>query len=639
MLTRSTFLTLFFFLFSEVQSQKLNLNLNVGSISKELIENSNAVVRDQVIEIDIKDQRKMIIKTQRIVTILNDRGLRYMYAYESHDKNRKVINIEAKVYNAMGVEIKTIKRKDFKDVSVGDGFSVFNDNRAMYLDYTPVSYPFTLVYTSEIQTSNTAFIRKWTPLDGYFVSTENTKISLKYPDNLGFRYHESLFPEESAYVKKVENGVLEYSFSNLKAIKAESESPDFSKLIPKASFALKKFHLEGVDGEANSWEEFGLWYYNALLKGTDELPAETKQKIKALVGNEQDPLEKARIVYNYVQEKTRYVSIQVGIGGWKPMLAKDVDRLGYGDCKALSNYTRALLSEVGVPSYYTIVTAESSDKKDIKEEFVSMQGNHAILAIPYQNDMVWLECTSQTQAFGFQGNFTDDRKVLIVKPEGGQIVKTKKFGEQENQRHVSGFIQLFENGNVISSVRINSTGLIYDMRNQIEIMNSEKKDLHYKEMLSHVGNLKIQNLKIDNNKRDIILTENIEISAEGYGKKMGNDLIWVPNFWSNDPSFVPRKYKVREQPFEIVRSMTYNDQIELQLPVGANISFMPAKKMLSSEFGSYEYEIKKNNSGNWVLHRNFVINEGFYDSSKYEKYRLFMEDVAKNDNAKIILQY
>lgn len=639
MLTRLLFLTVFHCVIPNVFSQKMNLNLNVGSISKDLIENSNAVVRDQSIEIDIKDQRKMVVKTQRIVTILNDRGLRYMYAYESHDKNRKVISIEAKVYNALGVETKTIKRKDFKDVSVGDGFSIFNDNRAMYLDYTPVSYPFTLVYTSEVQTSNTAFIRRWSPLDGYFMSTEQSKITLKYPDNLGFRYHETQFPEESAYVKNSQNGLLEYQFSNLKAIKSEAESPDFSKLNPQVSFALAKFHLEGVDGEATTWGEFGLWYYNALLKGTDELPVETKQKIRALVGDENDPLEKARIVYNYVQEKTRYVSIQVGIGGWKPMLAKDVDRLGYGDCKALSNYTRALLNEVDVPSYYTIVTAESSDKKDIKEEFVSMQGNHAILAIPYNDDMVWLECTSQTQAFGFQGNFTDDRKVLVVKPEGGQIVKTKKFGEQDNQRRITGTLQLLENGGVHSKVVINSSGLIYDIRSRVESLSSDKKQLHYKEMLSHIGSLKINQLNVENKKRDIAMIEHLEVTADGYAKKMGRDLVLVPNFWSNDPSFVPRKYKNREQPFEIVRGRTYFDQIELQLPEGAIVSFVPDKTSLTSEFGSYEYEIKKNAEGSWMLYRNFVIKEGFYDASNYEKYRLFMEDVAKNDNAKMILQF
>jgi hypothetical protein len=28
---------------------------------------------------------------------------------------------------------------------------------------------------------------------------------------------------------------------------------------------------------------------------------------------------KAKLIYDYVQQKSRYVSIQVGIGGWKPM--------------------------------------------------------------------------------------------------------------------------------------------------------------------------------------------------------------------------------------------------------------------------------------------------------------------------------
>ena len=57
-----------------------------------------------------------------------------------------------------GKEIKKIKRKDFKDQSAVSGSTLFSDNRVLYLDYTPISYPFTIVYTSEIETSSTAFI-------------------------------------------------------------------------------------------------------------------------------------------------------------------------------------------------------------------------------------------------------------------------------------------------------------------------------------------------------------------------------------------------------------------------------------------------------------------------------------------------
>src|SRR5690554_7717907 len=103
--------------------------------------------------------------------------------------------------------------------------------------------------------------------------------------------------------------------------------------------------------------------------------------MRKLVENESDTRKKAEKIYKYVQDRTRYVSIQLGIGGWKPMNAKDVDRLGYGDCKALANYTKALLDAVDSPSYYSIIH-NSPTKRDVTQDFVSMQGNHGILAIP-----------------------------------------------------------------------------------------------------------------------------------------------------------------------------------------------------------------------------------------------------------------
>jgi hypothetical protein len=55
------------------------------------------------------------------------------------------------------------------------------------------------------------------------------------------------------------------------------------------------------------------------LTGTTILPEETKAKMRALIGDEKNPIMKAKLIYDYVQQKSRYVSIQVGIGGWKPM--------------------------------------------------------------------------------------------------------------------------------------------------------------------------------------------------------------------------------------------------------------------------------------------------------------------------------
>jgi len=67
------------------------------------------------------------------------------------------------------------------------------------------------------------------------------------------------------------------------------------------------------------------------------LPETTKQKVTELTKNAKSREEKARLLYEYVQNKTRYISIQLGIGGFQPFEARVVDETGYGDCKALSN--------------------------------------------------------------------------------------------------------------------------------------------------------------------------------------------------------------------------------------------------------------------------------------------------------------
>ncbi|MDZ7615343.1 MAG: transglutaminase family protein [Flavobacteriaceae bacterium] len=177
-------------------------------------------------------------------------------------------------------------------------------------------------------------------------------------------------------IKKNEQSHISYTFNNLDAIQAESLSPHFRDIAPMVRFAPDKFHLAGVNGQADNWKDFGKWIYDNLLAGLDRLSKETILKIQSLVRDVEDPVERARIVYKYMQDKTRYISVQIGIGGWKPMAASEVDRLGYGDCKALTNYTSSLLKAAGVPSYYTIIYANEKEICDLNLH--QFRGNHAI---------------------------------------------------------------------------------------------------------------------------------------------------------------------------------------------------------------------------------------------------------------------
>ncbi|WP_456313629.1 DUF3857 domain-containing protein [Pseudomonas shirazensis] len=631
---KSPLFVLFFVFFSiHIIAQKTEYSS--FTISDSLKENANAVVRLDQTDITILSQRSMIVKTQRVVTVFNEKGFHAINAYEGYSKTTSVKNIEAVVYDALGKEIKKIKRKDFKDQSVVDGVTLISDNRYLYLEYTSISYPYTMVYNSETETSTTAFIPRWMPLEGYNCSVEKSILNVKYPANLGFRKKECQF--SNFHINKIVDSdtQLSYVATGIVAQKHEDYSPDFADIYPKVMMGLEFFNLEGVDGNAKTWKEYGKWWCDKILVGTDRIPEETKSKMRVLVGSEQDPIKKAKLIYSYLQQKVRYVAIAEGIGGWRPMLASDVDRLGYGDCKALTNYTKALLESVGVESYYTKLYGDSY-KTDIVSDFVSQQGNHIILAIPNGSQYTWLECTSQNDPFGYQGTFTDDRDVLVIKPEGGEIVRTKIYADNGNTQIDKGIYTIDQNGNFSGSISIISEGSQYSSKVRVESMQPTEKEQYYKEYWNRINNLKLEKIGLTNDKETIRFTENIQLTAINYAIISANKLIFPVDAFNQNSGNVKR-IRNRKNPFQIQRGYLDTDEIEINLPEGFSIEFLPSNYELKGKFGEYKTEIIKKENNKLTYKRSMFLNKGKYSNKEYDEYRLFMEQVSRNDNAKIIL--
>lgn len=632
-LHRKILILLFALLSSSLFAQK---NKYIASqIVDSLTTNANAVVRLNQLDITISSQRSMSIYIKRVVTVINKNGLGAINAISGYDKTSSINNIEAIIYDAFGNEIKKIKRKDFKDQSAVDGISLFSDNRVVFLDYTPVTYPFTVEFTSIFETSNTAAIPKWFPIGNYFTSLEKSNLNVYFPDDLGFRKKEFNFLNFQINKTTDTSSRLSYYIENIVAQKPEDMSPDFENIYPKVIMGLESFNLEGVDGTAKNWKEYGQWFSEKILSDTNNLSDETISKIKILVGAETDLIKKAKIVYKYVQNKSRYISVQVGIGGFKPMLANDVDRLSYGDCKALSNYTKALLNAVGVPSYYTELYGDSN-KTDIESDFSSLQGNHVILAIPNKNEYVFLECTSHDNPFGYQANFTDDRNVVVIKPEGGEIARTKNYEAKDNTQISKGNYSISEIGDFNGNLSIVSEGTQYGKKYYLEKLPPVENEAHYKSYWDNINNLKINKTSFSNDKEKIAFTENVQVSAVNYGAISGNKILFIVNAF-NQYSRNLKKSRNRHNPFEVQRGFLDTDEINIVLPNGFAIEALPDNVELTTKYGIYKTEIVKKDGNNLIYKRSFLLKKGLYPKEDYEEFRLFIEKIKRNDNSKIVI--
>ncbi|MEX2349967.1 MAG: DUF3857 domain-containing protein [Flavobacteriaceae bacterium] len=626
---------LFFFFFClTLSGQKTDYNSVV--IPDSLTENANAVIRFDEMNIDIKSIKDVTVSVTFAVTVLNSSGDNFIKDNIPYSGNVKIKKAEVVVYNAQGKEIKKYKKKDFRDRSAVDGVSLYTDSRVLYIDYTPLAYPYTFETRYEYTTSNTFYIPNRVFLSGYQVSTEHSKFIVNYnPSEIDL-----IFKEQNLKTyhidKTISNDKVVYESSGLKAIAYEQYSPPFVEITPFLHVAPKNFHYEGMYGSVTNWNDFGKWFYENLLTGRDELSENTIEHIRHLTKGVQDPIEKAKIVYDYVQKNTRYVSVQVGIGGFQPIKAADVDKVKYGDCKGLTNYTKALLDAVDVESYYTHVEA-GNVQVDFIDDFPSIeQGNHAILAIPFDDDYAWIDCTSQKHPFGFIGDFTDNRNVLIMKPQGGELVKTVSYINEQNAYYTNTNYRIDNDGNLTADIDIKNKGLFYDWRFNRAYNSTNDNVKQYKKQWSRLNNVVINSFDFDNDKNEVSFSEKINLKADKYASKSGDRLIMTINAFNNDV-FVPNKYSDRKLPVKFTRGYLEESHYTIHLPEDYSIEAIPAITSVETKFGKYDVNIIQNEDHALTYKRTFLIKEGNYAKEDYEGFRSFLQHAALNDNAKIVL--
>ncbi len=627
------FIFILFFNFQFVSSQ--DFNLSVLSIPDSLKQNANSVVRFYDTNIELESSKKMKTKVKKAITILNKLGNHNSEIVVHYDKSNQIKKLKAYIYNGLGIEIKDISKKDFKDYSAADGISLFNDGRLKHYEHVPTSYPYTIYYEYEYESSNTAFIPRWLPVNSYTQSVQKSTFKITFPDDLTIQKVEKNF-ENYTIDKNSNNNSLSYQINNVTAIKYEELSPSFISLAPSVKLASNKFHLEGVDGVANSWKEFGKWMYDNLISSRTEIPEATKTKIKEFVKDIDDPIEKAKIVYEFVQNKTRYISVQVGIGGWMPMHASDVDRLSYGDCKGLTNYTKSLMDVAGVESYYTAVYA-GNRKRNMENDVVSVQGNHVFLYIPSKEKDIWLECTSQSTPFGYQGTFTDDREVLVITPKGGEIKHTGIHNDKDSFQKTKANYTIHADGSLKGDIIIQSGGIQYKDHYWLEKKSKRDVEDYYKDdYWSYINNLTINNYNFTNDRDSIIFHERVKIKATDYAIFSGDRMLFTTNAF-NKNTFISKRYRSRKLPLKISRGFIDSDEFTVNLPTDYSIEAIPDNVQIENKFGLYEFSIKKISATKLKYSRTLFIKKGTYSNNDYKKYRNFRKKTAKLDKTKVVL--
>lgn len=610
---------------------------NVASIPAELKEKAHAVIRKSETIFTVKNLGEATEKNHRVITILDEQGLQYASMTLFYSKLEKVNNFEGVLYDSNGEKVKKVKKDDIHDGSaVGNG-TLFGDNRYKYAEFKYAIFPFTVEFTTETTNKNLLFYPMWFPQeDEENVAVEQSSLKIQMPANLPLRYKSINGLAEPTLENIAESKSYTWQVKNLQVYENELYSPKWTRYGKGVLTAPNEFEVEGFKGSMKTWKDLGE-FDNILGKGRDVLPENVQQEVKQLVANISDPSLKVKKIYEYLQSKTRYISIQLGIGGWQPFEASYVAEKGYGDCKALSNYTKALLKSLGIESFYASIRG-GSNERDIHPDFPSQQFNHVIVCVPMKTDTIWLECTSQDNAFGYLSDFTSDRYALLSTPEGGKLVRTPVYKAKDNQQNRNIKVALAEDGNATVVAVTEYTGLLSDDYSDIKNLSSREEQQKHLYKRINIPSFEVSNFSIQDEKKRIpTATVKLDLNVRKCASKSGTRLFLTPNLMSAINTVPPALDKPRQTEVVLKMALTETDSVTYQLPKNATLEFKPEGIKFENRFGTYQSEFQVKD-GSLLYIRKLVRNQGKFPPESYAELIEYYKKVSKADRTQVVLK-
>lgn len=604
----------------------------VSKIESSLLKNASVVKRYEYVRFEIKDPGSAVYYYKTAITILNENGDKHAGWAEAYDKFTTIRSVDATLYDGEGKKIRSLKNAEISDRTGTSESSLADDNRYKSHNFYYKVYPYTVEYEVEIKKNELMFIPSWMPIEDDEYTVENSIFEIVCPPDYNIRYMSFQY-DKQPLITGTKEKTYRWEVKNLAAVKDEYAGPEWQKITPTVVVGATDFEISGFKGNMSDWKQFGKFVYS-LKQNRDVLPASVKSVVHQLTDHENDPKTKIALLYDYLQKNTRYISIQLGIGGWQPFDASYVAEKKYGDCKALTNFMFSLLKEAGIKSTYTLVKA-GTYKRYIVEDFPAQQFNHVILAVPLQKDTVWLECTDQTLPAGYLSGFTCNRYALMVDEDGGHLVKTPTYSFNDNlqTRKVTAIVD--ETGKLTANIETEYTGMQQDELFSMINTHSKKEQLDYLKKEIDLPTYDITSFDYKTTRLKIpAIDEKMNLVADNFAQVSGKRIFIQPNLLSK--STVKLKDEERQHEIDLIFEYRDIDSVEIVIPAGFITEAMPSPVTFVNRFARYAINYKVD--GNRVLlTRLFERKAGRFPASDYKELVNMYDEMYKGDRGKIVM--
>ena len=604
---------------------------------------------DRVVNVQSADR----VKTQVRVAykILRPSGREYGIAGISFNPHKRINNLRAWCIPAQGKDYE-VKDKEAVEVALPkvEGSELISDVRVKLLRI-PAPDPGNVVgYEYEEEEQPLVLQDVWDFQRE--IPVRETHFSLQLPSGWAYKAYWLNYPES----KPAEaGGQLQWTVSDIKGVRPEPEMPPFDGVSGQMVVSYFPQGTPSTKGFTN-WKEMGAWYQNLIVARRDPSP-EIKQQVAALTASASTPLAKMKALAQFMQRDVRYVSIQLGIGGWQPHPASDIFAHRYGDCKDKATLMSSMLSQIGIDSYYVVINTErgsvGSDTPASIGDF-----NHVILAIklppnlsdpslistvqhPRYGTLLYFDPTNEFMPFGQIGGYLQANYGLLVGPDGGELLQLPMQMPAMNGIQRTGKLTLDPSGTLkgeVSETRLGDRA--WEERERLRAVTKSTDQVKpIEDLLAgslsrfHITHASLVNLNLPEQPFGF----RYSFDADDYAKNAGGLLLVRPRVLGVKASGLLETKEPRKFPVEFEGPARDIDTFDITIPEGYTVDDIPPPVDVDYSFASYH--AKTETQGN-VIHysRTFEVKELSVPLSKMDDLKKFYRIIAGDERNTAVLK-
>ncbi len=493
-----------------------------------------------------------------------------------------------------------------------------------------VEYKYTISYRKAI-----ASFPSFIPMEDYDVPVRSASYTIAVPWTKKIQYKASSAPEETLSKNDM---VYRWEFKDLPGISREGSMPPLSELVPFVHASPLEFQFAGTSGTQNDWNEVGQWLWS-LMPARPALPANVQQEIADLTKDCTSDLEKIRVVYDYLRLHTRYISIQLGIGGFAPTAPERVAASGFGDCKALSFYMQQLLALLGIGSEYVIV---NTNRAKLYDGYASVgQMNHAILCVPMQQDTLWVECTNPSVPLGYRHEDIAGHEAVLIRHDGGKLTRIPAYPDSLRVEADRMEVRLAADGSarvaVERTTRLDCAERFFDFA---ELKADDARKFLLSGVQGHPEDFRVESFSDNFRNYDgtpgYVPEARVRFSfgVSGVGRVNG-DRMFVRVFPYQVAMSAQKS--ARKHDMVVGRATTSRDSVFIVVPEGYAVEHLPEGRTLSCPVADFRQEFRQVDGGVLAVCE-IRMKPGRMPAADYPEYRELAKAVNKAYESSLVLK-